>query len=128
MTVAETMRKKLEAAFAPVALEVIDESEKHRGHGGFDGGLTAVFHKNGVRDHLGADKAPLKVGVDRPRGLGRFGAAAHRPVHKAQLPGSAKATRGLELRARQRFSGAISVLPFHSPNSRIPQRRHVRPQ
>jgi BolA protein len=41
MSVAETMRHKLEAAFAPAALEVIDESEQHRGHGGWrEGGET----------------------------------------------------------------------------------------
>jgi BolA protein len=44
MTVAETMRKKLETAFAPVALEVIDESEKHRGHGGWREGGETHFH------------------------------------------------------------------------------------
>lgn len=38
---AETMRAKLQAAFAPVALDVIDESEQHRGHGGWrEGGGT----------------------------------------------------------------------------------------
>lgn len=32
---------KLRAAFEPVALEVIDESEQHRGHGGWrEGGET----------------------------------------------------------------------------------------
>jgi len=41
MTYAERMREKLEAAFTPVALEIIDESEAHRGHGGYrDGGET----------------------------------------------------------------------------------------
>lgn len=38
---AETMRGKLQAAFAPASLEVIDESEQHRGHGGWrEGGET----------------------------------------------------------------------------------------
>ena len=38
---AEAMRSKLTAAFAPEHLEVIDESEKHRGHGGWrEGGGT----------------------------------------------------------------------------------------
>ena len=32
--VAETIRRKLEAAFTPVKLEVIDESDKHSGHSG----------------------------------------------------------------------------------------------
>jgi BolA protein len=35
------MRGKLQAAFAPASLEVIDESEQHRGHGGWrEGGET----------------------------------------------------------------------------------------
>lgn len=34
MTVAETLRRKLEAAFDPVALEIVDESHKHAGHVG----------------------------------------------------------------------------------------------
>ena len=38
---AETIRAKLAAAFAPDHLEVIDESEQHRGHGGWrEGGGT----------------------------------------------------------------------------------------
>lgn len=38
---AERIRGKLEAAFAPDSLEVLDESEQHRGHGGWrEGGGT----------------------------------------------------------------------------------------
>ena len=38
---AERIRGKLEAAFGPSRLEVIDESERHRGHGGWrEGGET----------------------------------------------------------------------------------------
>ena len=38
---AERMRAKLEAAFAPDRLEVVDESESHRGHAGWrEGGET----------------------------------------------------------------------------------------
>lgn len=41
MTIAETIRTKLEAAFAPVKLEVLDESDRHRGHAGHrEGGET----------------------------------------------------------------------------------------
>lgn len=41
MTVAETMAAKLRAAFEPLALEIIDESDQHRGHGGWrEGGET----------------------------------------------------------------------------------------
>ncbi len=34
MQVADSIRRKLTAAFAPVALEVVDESGRHAGHGG----------------------------------------------------------------------------------------------
>jgi BolA protein len=35
------MRAKLQAAFSPAELEVVDESEQHRGHGGWrEGGET----------------------------------------------------------------------------------------
>ena len=38
---AQALRAKLIAAFAPERLEVIDESEQHRGHGGWrEGGGT----------------------------------------------------------------------------------------
>lgn len=41
MTYAERMQQKLTEAFAPVELEIIDESEAHRGHGGYvEGGET----------------------------------------------------------------------------------------
>ncbi|QIE57737.1 BolA family transcriptional regulator [Pikeienuella piscinae] len=41
MNVAARIEKKLQAGFAPEALEVIDESEQHRGHGGWrEGGET----------------------------------------------------------------------------------------
>lgn len=41
MTYSERITKKLTEEFAPVHLEVIDESESHRGHGGYiEGGET----------------------------------------------------------------------------------------
>lgn len=41
MTYAERIHTNLTAAFAPQTLEIIDESESHRGHGGYrDGGET----------------------------------------------------------------------------------------
>jgi BolA protein len=41
MTVRATITDKLTAAFAPLSLAVIDESENHRGHGGWrEGGET----------------------------------------------------------------------------------------
>ncbi len=39
--VADAIRRKLAGAFQPTRLEVIDESEQHRGHGGWrEGGET----------------------------------------------------------------------------------------
>jgi BolA protein len=38
------MEVKLGAAFAPSLLEVVDESEKHRGHGGWREGGETHFH------------------------------------------------------------------------------------
>lgn len=35
MSVRDTIAEKLSVKFAPTHLEVIDESEKHRGHGGY---------------------------------------------------------------------------------------------
>ncbi len=41
MSVSETIAAKLKSEFAPTHLEVIDESEDHRGHGGWrEGGET----------------------------------------------------------------------------------------
>jgi BolA protein len=34
MTVAETMRRKLDARFAPTRLDIVDESHRHAGHAG----------------------------------------------------------------------------------------------
>jgi len=53
-SVGEIMRTKLEAAFRPEHLEVIDESEAHRGHGGWrEGGAThfrVVMRASALRD------------------------------------------------------------------------------
>ncbi|QHQ34102.1 BolA family protein [Algicella marina] len=44
MNTKETIEKKLSEAFSPVHLEVIDESEQHRGHGGYREGVATHFH------------------------------------------------------------------------------------
>jgi BolA protein len=43
MGVAETIRAKLEQAFAPVALTILDESHRHAGHAGHDGAGESHF-------------------------------------------------------------------------------------
>ena len=71
MSLSEEMRSRLEAAFAPSVLEVVDDSEAHRGHAGYqDGGeshwnvkirseafrdLSRIARHRAVHDALGAD-------------------------------------------------------------------------
>lgn len=42
--IAQAMRAKLEAAFRPSLLVLRDDSEKHRGHGGWREGGESHFH------------------------------------------------------------------------------------
>jgi len=44
MTMAETIREKLTAALAPVAVEVVDESARHAGHAGSRPGGETHFN------------------------------------------------------------------------------------
>lgn len=44
MTMTETIREKLTAAFAPVAIEVADESARHAGHAGSRPGGETHFN------------------------------------------------------------------------------------
>ncbi len=44
MSVAENIRTKLEAAFRPERLEVVDQSHKHKGHAGWREGGETHFH------------------------------------------------------------------------------------
>ena len=43
MTVTEEIRNRLQSAFAPRALSVEDESERHRGHAGYREGGESHF-------------------------------------------------------------------------------------
>lgn len=62
MSVTETIKAKLTSAFAPAHLEVIDDSQSHRGHGGWrEGGET---HFNVV---IVSDAFTGKSRVDRQR-------------------------------------------------------------
>lgn len=67
MSVADKMRSKLEAAFAPTLLELEDQSEAHRGHGGWREGGETHFH--------------LRMQAPALKDLGRV--ARQRAVHKA---------------------------------------------
>lgn len=67
MTVTEDIRNRLQAAFDPRELEVIDDSESHRGHAGYQDGGESHFN---VRIRAAAFKGQSRV-------------ARHRAVHKA---------------------------------------------
>ena len=70
MPMRQTIENRLREAFAPDALEVIDESEKHRGHAGYQQGGESHFRV--------AISAPSLTALSR---LER-----HRAVHRALGP------------------------------------------
>lgn len=67
MTRTEEIRAALEQAFSPVTLEVIDESERHRGHAGYQEGGESHF----------------RVKIQSPAFAGQSRVARHRAVHDA---------------------------------------------
>jgi BolA protein len=50
MRMTDIIEKKLTDALTPVSLEIIDESEKHRGHAGYRDGGESHFHVKIVSD------------------------------------------------------------------------------
>lgn len=67
MSVRQEIHDKLTAAFRPSALEVVDDSESHRGHAGYQDGGESHFNVMIRAETLGA--------------MNRV--ARHRAVHKA---------------------------------------------
>jgi BolA protein len=67
MNVAEEMKSRLVAAFAPNQLEIVNESHKHAGHGGDDGSGESHFR--------------VVIRADGLAAMGRV--ARHRAVHAA---------------------------------------------
>lgn len=64
MSVAEDIRAKLEKAFAPQSLEIIDESEQHRGHGGWrEGGETHFRVRIAARAFAGMSRVARQRAV-----------------------------------------------------------------
>ena len=70
MSVTEEIRATLEAAFSPRDLEVVDESERHRGHAGYREGGESHFR--------------VRIRSDAFAGLSRID--RHRAVHEALGP------------------------------------------
>ncbi|MFY0310303.1 BolA family protein [Leisingera sp. D0M16] len=67
MSVQQEMEAALQAAFAPSALEVVNESHKHAGHAGDDGSGESHF--------------AVRIRAEAFAGMNRV--AQHRAVHKA---------------------------------------------
>lgn len=67
MNVTEEMRSRLQSAFDPHELEIVDDSESHRGHAGFQEGGESHFN---IRIRAAAFEGQSRV-------------ARHRAVHKA---------------------------------------------
>lgn len=62
MTIAERIKQKLTDALSPSLIEVVDESEKHKGHGGYREGGETHFHVTVVSSEFEG-----KSRVDRQR-------------------------------------------------------------
>jgi BolA family transcriptional regulator, general stress-responsive regulator len=85
MNVAETIRAKLTAAFAPAALEIADESHLHAGHAGHRPGVSTHF-----RVAIVAGAFAGKGRVERQRMIyAALGELMGNPIHALAL--SAKA-------------------------------------
>ena len=70
MAVADEIAEKLQAAFSPRLLEVVDDSESHRGHAGYQEGGESHFN--------------VRMQSEKLAGLSRI--ARHRAVHDAIGP------------------------------------------
>ncbi len=67
MSVTEEIRNRLQAAFDPTELDVVDDSESHRGHAGYQEGGESHFNVR-IRSKVFASQSRV---------------ARHRAVHKA---------------------------------------------
>lgn len=81
MTRTEKIRASLAAAFAPTELVVEDESERHRGHAGYQEGGESHF----------------KVRIRSDAFAGQSRIARHRAVHAALGPDLVSAIHALSL-------------------------------
>lgn len=70
MSVTEEIRTRLQSAFAPTVLTVVDDSERHRGHAGYRDGGESHFN--------------VRIRADAFRDQSRI--QRHRAVHAALGP------------------------------------------
>ncbi|MFD2738547.1 BolA family protein [Sulfitobacter aestuarii] len=67
MSVTQEISERLETVFAPRELQVVDDSESHRGHAGYRDGGESHFN--------------VRIRSERFKGMSRL--ARHRAVHDA---------------------------------------------
>lgn len=93
-TVGERIKTKLQSAFCPESIEIIDESHKHAGH-------AHVVTRPGTADHAGGTHFHVKVVAEAFRGKSRvdrhraindllateFNAGVHALAIEAKAPG-----------------------------------------
>lgn len=82
MSVTEEIRARLEEAFQPKRLEIVDDSERHRGHAGFQEGGESHF------------RVTIQSSQFEP--MNRI--ARHRAVHNALGPDVVGRIHALELK------------------------------
>jgi len=81
MTVAETIRTKLDAAFHPAHLDIVDESHLHAGHSGHRPGISTHF-----RVAIVADAFAGKPRVERQRMIyAALDTLMGKPIHALAL-------------------------------------------
>jgi len=81
MTVAETIRAKLDAAFHPRQLDIVDESHLHAGHSGHRPGISTHF-----RVAIVADAFAGKPRVERQRMIyAALDSLMGKPIHALAL-------------------------------------------
>ena len=77
------MRRRLESALAPTRLELTDDSEKHRGHGGYNP----------------AGESHFRLAIESPRFAGKSRIERQRLVHAALGDLLAERVHALSIRA-----------------------------
>ena len=81
MSKTDEIREKLQAAFAPRELDVVDDSESHRGHGGYQEGGESHYN---VRIRASAFKGQSRVARHRAV-YGALGADLIARIHALAL-------------------------------------------
>ena len=86
MDMKESISEKLQKAFQPITLEVIDESDQHAGHGGWRAGQTTHVR---LRITSAAFAGKTRVAIHREVNAllaGEFAAGLHALAIEAKAP------------------------------------------